>query len=101
MQKSRGYISYTLNLITENDDSPKHPASDTSPLGSSIDDENNVQSLQIKQERMELSSSHDDESSLMKPLKRSRTDVADAESNTVHSGKSAFLTVSTLIILHI
>lgn len=42
---------------------------------------------------MELSSSHDDESSLMKPLKRSRTDVADAESNTVHSGKFAFFKV--------
>lgn len=74
--------------IVENDNSPKHPASNSSPLGSSLDEENR-QSLQIKQERMELSSSNEEESSVSsgKPLKRSRTEVADAESNTIHSGK--------------
>lgn len=58
-------------------------------MGSSLDEENR-QSLQIKQERMELSSSNEEECSVSsgKQLKRSRTEVADAESNTIHSGKS-------------
>lgn len=39
---------------------------------------------------MDMSSSHEEESSVssgQQPLKKSRTEFADAESNTTHSGK--------------
>lgn len=77
--------------FTENNTSPKqhNNASSSSPLESSLDDENR-QSLQIKQERMELSSSHEEESSTLSTsgrplLKRSRTEVVDADTNTMLS----------------
>lgn len=63
---------------------PKHRAS-SSPLTSSIEDEHDIKPS-IKQERMDTSSSGQEESS----CKKSRTEVADAESNTTHSGKSPF-----------
>lgn len=55
---------------------PKRRAS-TSPMTSSSPDEDIKP--KIKQERMDTSGSPDDH-------KKSRTEVADAESNTLHSG---------------
>lgn len=82
------------SLQTDNEslstNNTNHPASRSSPLENSsiIDvDETNRRSLQIKQEHLEHSSSNEEECSRQNPLKRSRTDVADAESNTIHSGK--------------
>lgn len=56
---------------------PKRRAS-TSPLPSSSPDEDIKP--KIKQERMDTSGSPEDQ-------KKSRTEVADAESNTMHSGE--------------
>lgn len=74
-------------FFSDEDSSTKRPSS-ASPLGSSLDEENR-RNLQIKQERLELSSSHEEGSSISsgQPLKRSRTDTTDAESNTINSGK--------------
>lgn len=60
---------------------PKRRAS-TSPMPSSSPDEDIKP--KIKQERMDTSASPED-------LKKSRTEVADAESNTMHSGKCLLL----------
>ncbi|XP_037038326.1 B-cell lymphoma/leukemia 11A isoform X3 [Bradysia coprophila] len=80
-----GASSTPKRLADEEDSSTKRPSS-ASPLGSSLDEENR-RNLQIKQERLELSSSHEEASSISsgQPLKRSRTDVTDAESNTINS----------------
>lgn len=59
----------------------KRRASSSSPLGCDLEDE----TKRIKQERMDTNSSHEDES-LLSSGKRSRA-VADAESNTTHSGE--------------
>lgn len=53
-------------------------------MGCDLEDE----TKRIKQERMDTNSSHEDES-LLSSGKRSRA-VADAESNTTHSGKWFF-----------
>ncbi|KAJ6634697.1 B-cell lymphoma/leukemia 11B, partial [Pseudolycoriella hygida] len=80
-----GASSTPKRLAEEEDSATKRPSS-ASPLGSSLDEENR-RNLQIKQERLELSSSHEDGSSISsgQPLKRSRTDMTDAESNTINS----------------
>lgn len=59
---------------------PKRRAS-TSPMPSSSPDEDIKP--KIKQEHMDTTGSPEDQ-------KKSRTEVADAESNTMHSGKSQF-----------
>lgn len=84
-----------LTNFSDEDSSTKRPSS-ASPLSSSLDEENR-RNLQIKQERLELSSSHEETGSILsgKPLKRSRTDTTDAESNTINSGKSIFKCINT------
>lgn len=64
---------------------PKRRASSSPLTSSSLDDAEDVKP-NIKQERMETSSSPEESS-----VKKSRTEVADAESNTTHSGKYSFL----------
>ena len=62
---------------------PNHQRSISSPIDSSLDDE--TKSLQIKQERLEHSSSiagQDVNSTSSKSSKRSRTEFADADTNT-------------------
>lgn len=44
-------------------------------------------SLGIKQERMEANLSNDDETTCGHPMKKSKADMTDAESNTINSGK--------------
>lgn len=93
----------------DNTDS-KRCASVSSQLGSSLEDENkrstdaagansgnSSNSLDIKQERMENSLIHDDETNSLcsneRPFKKSKIDVVDAESNTINSGKYKFTEV--------
>lgn len=66
----------------------KRRASCSSPLGCDLDDE----TKRIKQERIDTNSSHEDES-IRSSGKRSRA-VADAESNTTHSGEWFFFFAS-------
>lgn len=74
---------------------PKRRAS--SPLtSSSIDDGEDVKPNIIKQERMEATMSSDDNSQ----CKKSRTEVADAESNTTHSEPSNYVCSTCKARLH-
>lgn len=68
---------------------PKRRAS-TSPMPSSSPDEDIKP--KIKQEHMDTSGSPEDQ-------KKSRTEVADAESNTMHSGKSLTFPIWYISIL--
>lgn len=62
---------------------PKRRASSSPLTSSSLEDGEDIKP-RIKQERMETTSSPEESSQ----SKKSRTEVADAESNTTHSGKS-------------
>lgn len=62
---------------------PKRRASSSPLTSSSLEDGEDIKP-HIKQERMETSSSPEESST---QSKKSRTEVADAESNTTHSGK--------------
>lgn len=68
---------------------PKRRAS-TSPMPSSSPDED--MKPKIKQEHMDTSGSPED-------TKKSRTEVADAESNTMHSGKFIIIQIFSTTIL--
>lgn len=99
-RKFESHFLYTLIFFfpptLENDGvSIKRRDSTVSPLplgnsSSTTDDETiATNSVEIKQERMDCTRHEEDSSSVSsgQPLKRSRTEVADAESNTTHSGK--------------
>lgn len=68
---------------------PKRRSSSSPLTSSSLEDGEDVKPC-VKQERMDTSSSSPEENS---QCKKSRTEVADAESNTTHSGE--FLAVSS------
>lgn len=84
ISSSRGFRSITYYITVDDAVTPvRRP-------DSSIDDEatKSNRDVEIKQERMETSSSHEDEESpLGGKTKKLRIEVADAESNTLNSGE--------------
>lgn len=90
--KKIGYQGKFAYDLADNDPStPVRRATISSPLGSSsMDDVNKGDDVEIKQERMDTSSSHGEDSPLVDnkhPAKKLRTQVADAESNTMNTGE--------------
>lgn len=66
---------------------PKRRASSSPLTSSSLEEGEDVKPVIVKQERMDTSSSPEESGQ----SKKSRTEVADAESNTTHSGRCIFL----------
>ncbi|GAB0088627.1 B-cell lymphoma/leukemia 11A [Sergentomyia squamirostris] len=100
-----GSSSTPKRLSDDNDPStPVRRATISSPLGSSsLDEANKADDVEIKQERMDTSSSHGEESPLVvskNPAKKLRTQVADAESNTMNTEPSNYVCSTCKTRLH-
>uniref|UniRef100_A0A6B2E5B8 Putative c2h2-type zn-finger protein n=1 Tax=Phlebotomus kandelakii TaxID=1109342 RepID=A0A6B2E5B8_9DIPT len=99
-----GSSSTPKRLSDDNDPSTPVRRAISSPLGSSsMDEVNKADDVEIKQERMDTSSSHGEESPLVDskhPAKKLRTQVADAESNTMNTEPSNYVCSTCKTRLH-